>query len=65
MKDTTARTGNRSSDPAWKPDNHEGRLLEFLATLIIDAAQTHPAITQQDVADWIVSVILPKRKVRK
>lgn len=51
-----------STNPQWKPDNHEARLLEFLATLIVDAAQTHPAITQQDVADWLAVVILPRRR---
>jgi len=55
-----------SSTLHWKPDNHESRLLEFLATLIIDVAQTHPAVTHEDVAYWLAGAVVGTgRKVRR
>ena len=55
--------GFHSTDPRWKPDSREGRLLEFCGELIIDLAHTHPAITHKDVASWLVRVVVnPTRK---
>jgi hypothetical protein len=46
-----------STDPGWKPNNHEEKLLEFLEPLILNVARTHPAITQQDIAEWLAFVV--------
>lgn len=51
-----------STDPRWKPDNHECKLLEFLESLIIDLAESLPAITQQDVAGWLASVVVGRAR---
>ena len=51
-----------STDPRWKPDNHESRLLDFLEDLIIDVARTHPRVRDLDVALWIARVAVGAKK---
>jgi hypothetical protein len=49
-----------------QPHSPEGRLLSFVEELILDLAKTHPAITQQHVAEWLAKVIVGcPRKVRR
>ena len=36
----------------------EQRLLDFLASLIIDVARTHPRVTDAQVALWLARVAL-------
>jgi hypothetical protein len=50
-----------STDLGWLPNNHENRLLDFVATLIVDVAASHPAVTQQDVAGYIASAVVGRR----
>jgi hypothetical protein len=40
----------------------EQRLLEFVASLIVELARTHPRVTQEDVALWLARVVLGVRK---
>ena len=40
----------------------EQRLLEFVASLIIDLARTHTRITQVDVALWLAHVALGAKR---
>lgn len=40
----------------------EQRLLDFLASLIIDVARTHPRVTETQVALWLARVALGTRK---
>ena len=49
---------NRSTDENWKPTTAEERLLDFVEELILDAARTHPRITQQDIAEWLAAVVI-------
>jgi hypothetical protein len=53
-----------STDARWKPNNHEGKLLDFVATLIVDLATGHPAVMQQDVADWLAGVVVGRKVSR-
>lgn len=45
-----------------QPTSPEQRLLDFVESLILDVARTHAHITQNHVADWLASVILPRRR---
>jgi hypothetical protein len=54
-----------STDPRWKPNNHEDKLLNVVEKLLVDLAQTHPSFSRQDVADVIAHVVLPGRKVQR
>jgi len=36
----------------------EQRLLDFLASLILDLARTHPRVTEEHVALWLARVAL-------
>lgn len=40
----------------------EQRLLDFLASLIIDVARTHPRVTEAQVALWLARVAVGTKK---
>jgi hypothetical protein len=40
----------------------EQRFLDFVASLIIEAARTHPRITEAHVALWLARVVLGTKK---
>ncbi len=54
-----------STDPRWKPNNHEAKLLEFLESLILDLAKNHRRITSADVAAWLASVVAGNSKAER
>jgi len=54
-----------STDPRWRPKNHEEELLEFLGSLILDLARNHPSVTSADVKAWLTSVVAGSPKIEK
>lgn len=46
-----------STDPRWKPDNHEERLLAFAEELTLDLARNHPSVTKQDISALLARVV--------
>jgi hypothetical protein len=44
------------------PNSPEQRLLDFVASLILDAAHTDPRLTQAEVADWLASVVVGQER---
>ena len=50
---------NADMQPKWRAtDGAEPRLLDFVASLIIDVARTHPRVTERDVASWLARVVV-------
>jgi hypothetical protein len=43
-------------------DSSTHRLLDFVASLIIDLARTHPRITQSQISCWLAQVAVGRRK---
>jgi hypothetical protein len=58
-------TALHSTDPRWKPDNHEQELLGFLETLILDLGTSHPVITEHDVTSWLANVVAGNSKAAR
>lgn len=49
----------------WRVGEAEHRLLEFLASLILDVGRTHPRITQEQVALWLARVVVGRWRTRR
>jgi hypothetical protein len=41
--------------------SEEQRLLDFVASLILEAARTHPRMTQEQIALWLARVAVGAR----
>ena len=42
----------------WKASETEKHLLDFVAALILELANTHSRVTQEQVASWLARVAL-------
>ena len=42
----------------WKASEAEQRLLDFVASLFLDVARTHPRMTLERVALWLARVVV-------
>ena len=56
MSPETVLTGN------WGTSEAELRLLDFVASLILEVAHTHPRVTEEQVALWVARVALGVKK---
>ena len=46
----------------WRAGEGEQRLLDFVASLILDVARTHPRMTQEQVALWLARVVMGRAR---
>jgi hypothetical protein len=54
---------NAGTQLAWRhSDGSEQRLLDFVASLILDVARTHPRITQAQICLWLARVAVGAKK---
>jgi len=49
-------------EAGWNTSAAELRLLDFVASLILYIAHTHPRVTQEQVALWVARVALGVKK---